>query len=451
MRIEMKEQADLLQDSVKKLFGKYLVPSISATMVTSVYILADTIMIGKGIGADAIAALNILLPIFSIYFGTGLLCGVGGGVLLSFCMGKGQTEEGNHYFTTALLLNLIMSILYLAAGLLFFKPITVFLGSTSSTEQYIYEYGKVMLIGTPFFLFSSFLQTFIRNDKAPKHAMIAVISGGITNILLDYIFIFIFGWGMKGASLATVIGSGLTCLILIGHFFSKENHLKIRKKGIHIGYVKQIFMNGFSSFLVEMSSGIIIMLFNIQLLRYAGDLGVTVYSIISNTALIVMSMSNGISQAAQPIIAVNHGAGKSERVYGVRRLALFAACIVGIFVTGLGLLWPKLIIEIFLNPTEEILQMAPGAIRLYFWSFTGMAVNNVLSNYFQSVLKPAKALAICLSRGVVLSGIFVTILPMLFGLGITGIWITMPLTELLTFGLAIILCRSNTNAGVFRQ
>ncbi|MBQ2777313.1 MAG: MATE family efflux transporter, partial [Peptococcaceae bacterium] len=187
---------DLLKDSPKQLFSKYLVPSVSATMVTSIYILADSIMIGKGIGELAIAALNIVLPLFNIMFGTGALFGVGGAVLFSVAMGNGDTERAKRYFTIAALLNTAFVLFYLVAGNLFLEPILTFLGATDLTWAYAYDYAKWLMLGTPVFAFSVFLQSFVRNDKNPKLAMVAVITGGVLNTILDWVFIYPMQLGM---------------------------------------------------------------------------------------------------------------------------------------------------------------------------------------------------------------------------------------------------------------
>ncbi len=270
------KKANLLEDPVKKLFLRYLMPSISATLVTSIYILADTLMIGRGVGAIGIAALNLLLPLYSLFFGTGLLFGVGGGVLLSISKGKGDEHGAREYFTAALCMAAVAGVFYVTAGHLLFDPVTKFLGRNETMDLYVREYGRILVWGAPVFLLSSFLQAFVRNDRAPKMAMAAVITGGVTNVILDYIFIFPMNMGMAGAAAATVIGSCLTLGILITHLFSKGSSLKIvlgfkwRKAG-------EIVVNGLSSFLLETCSGIVMFLFNRQLLAYVGDLGVVVY------------------------------------------------------------------------------------------------------------------------------------------------------------------------------
>ena len=432
-------QVNLLQDPPRKLFFQYLIPSVSATMVTSIYLLADSIMIGKGLGEIAIAALNLVLPLFNILFGTGALFGVGGGVLFSVAMGNRDGERARRYFTLAVLLNAAFMLIYFVCGLLLLEPILRILGATDITMPDALAYARVISFGVPFSSFSFFLQAFIRNDQAPRLAMAAVISGGVTNIVLDWLFIFPLGLGMTGAAAATVLGTALTCAVLCSHFFHKENRLRLLPQKLRPRYLKEIFQYGFSSFFMEISNGIVIFVFNLQLLHYAGELGVTVYSILSNSAYIIIALSNGIAQAAQPIIATNFGAKLTERIQQVKRCGLGTAALEGSFFALFGLLFPLAVVYIFINPTEEILHMAPLAVRLYFVSFIGMALNIFYTNYFQATLQSSKALTVCALRGLVLCVTLAYLLPI--KLGVTGIWMAMPLAETITLLIAVILAR----------
>ena len=335
---------DLLKDSPKQLFSKYLVPSVSATMVTSIYILADSIMIGKGIGELAIAALNIVLPLFNIMFGTGALFGVGGAVLFSVAMGNGDTDRAKRYFTIAALLNTAFVLFYLVAGNIFLEPILTFLGATDLTWAYAYDYAKWLMLGTPVFAFSVFLQSFVRNDKNPKLAMVAVITGGVLNTILDWVFIYPMQLGMTGAVVASIIGTGVTCLILCIHFFRKECNLRISLHRLRPRYGKEIFQYGTSSFLTEISGGVLIFVLNQQALLYAGELGVTVYSVLTNSAYIVNAFSNGIAQAAQPIIATNFGAKAQSRIDEVKAVGLRTALMAGSTFAAIGLLFPLAVV-----------------------------------------------------------------------------------------------------------
>ena len=429
-RIIHMKKPDLLQEPIQNLFISYLLPSISATLVTSIYILADTIMIGKGIGSLGIAALNIILPIFNLFFGFGMLFGVGGSVLMSVCHGKGDVKTGQKYFTSAFLTTITLGFSFALLGNLFLRPLVYLLGATDTIIELTISYGRYVMTGAPIFMMSSLLQAFVRNDKAPRLAMIAVIVGGVSNVLLDYIFIFPLKMGIGGAAAASVIGVSITVFILCLHFLSKDSTIRLIKDGFSLSLIKDILCNGFSSFLLEMANGIVIFLFNLQLIRYVGEIGVVVYGIISNSSLVAISLSNGIAQAAQPIIATNFGARLWQRVNIVRKLGLLTAFIIGTLLFLSGLLYPKYIIQIFINPTSDVISMAIPAIRIYFLAFIPSALNIFFCNYFQGIINPSRSLIICLLRGVILCTIFIFIFPKFWG--VTGIWAVVPTVEFVT-------------------
>lgn len=433
---------DFITKPVRQLFFHYLVPAICATMVTSIYVLADTIIIGKGIGTTAVAALNIALPIYNIFYGLGLLFGVGGSVLMSIHRGSGNKQRADVFFSLSLLLNLGAWLLVFILCLLFMEDIAWLLGATDETIGYIMDYVPALVWGMGAFFFSSFLQTFIRNDGAPKLAMNGVIAGGITNIVLDYIFVYPMHMGMRGAALATVIGSTLTVVILLTHFFSKKNQLNFTLKGARFMYIREIFANGFTSFIIEVASGFTIFVFNQQLLKYFGNTGVSVYGVICNTAIVVICLCKGIEQAAQPILSTNHGAGLSKRILQVQSLSIKTSLIVCAVPVLLGLIVPNLFTYIFLNPDGKILELSSQAIRIYFSGFIFLGVNMVFICYFQSVAKAGFSLMLCLLRGCVLVVAFVYILPV--GVGSHGIWFAFPAAELLTMLIGVMIYKKET-------
>lgn len=433
---------DLLNGSVSKIFFRYLIPAILANMVTSIYVLADTIIIGKGIGTLAMAALNIVLPLFNIFFGNGLLFGVGGSVLMSIARGRGDQKLGECYFTLAVILNAITCVLYTVLLLVFTKPIVRFLGATDVTMPYILDYAPYVIAGLSAFSFSSLLQTFVRNDGAPKLSMFAVISGGVLNVILDLIFVFPLQMGMAGAAMASVLGSACTVCILLFHFRSKSNGLRFSLQAFSFSCIGKILQNGFTSFLVEITSGIVMFIFNIEILKCAGDIGVSMYGIICNTVIIVTCLCNGINQAAQPILSTNYGAGLAQRIGQVRRLGIKTALCICSIPAILGLLVPNLFTYIFLEPNDEILAMSPIAIRTYFVGFFVMGINMFVVGYFQSISKPYLSLIVCLARGCVLSIIFVAVLAPLFG--IIGIWASVPLAEFVTLFIALFFLKMTT-------
>lgn len=433
---------DLLNGSVSKIFFRYLLPAIMANMVTSIYVLADTIIIGKGIGMEAMAALNIILPLFNIFFGIGLLFGVGGAVLMSIARGQGDYKLGECYFTLSVILTGVTSLLLTVLLWIFMEPIVRFLGATDVTMPYIRNYAPYVILGLSAFAFSSLLQTFVRNDGAPKLAMAAVVSGGVLNVILDIIFVFPLQWGMAGASIASVLGSLCTVCILLFHFCSKSNGLKFSLQVFSFPCIGRILKNGFTSFLLEITSGIVMFVFNIEVLKHAGDMGVSMYGVICNTAIIVTCLCNGINQAAQPILSTNYGAGLTERIAQVRKLGIKTALCICSIPAIMGLIVPDLFTYIFLNPNEEILAMSPAAIRIYFLGFFVMGINMFAVGYFQATVKPHLSLIVCLARGCVLSIIFVSVLAPFFG--IVGIWASVPLAEFITLFIAIYFMRKHT-------
>ncbi len=429
---------DFLNKPVKQVFMRYLVPSVFATMVTSIYVLADTIIVGKGIGTIAVAALNIVLPLYNIFFGLGLLFGVGGSVLMSILRGEGDEKGSNAYFSTSLVAMCVVLALSLAFFTAFMEKIALVFGGTPETMPYIMDYMPYIVWGMGLFFFSSYLQTFIRNDGAPRLAMYAVVSGGVANIILDYVFVYNFNMGMAGAAIATVMGSGLTVVILLTHFFTKKNNLHFSLRGVRPSFIKNIILNGFASFLIEVASGVTIFVFNIQLLKYAGNTGVSVYSIISNTAIVVVCICKGINQAAQPLLSTNYGAGLYERTDKIRSLAVKVSIIICAVPVILGLVVPDFFTYIFINPDSAILSMSASAIRIYFVGFMMLGINMVFICYFQAILKNGYSMIICLMRGLILVVAFAYIFPLF--MDVTGIWLAVPAAETITmlFGIYLI-------------
>lgn len=430
---------DLLKDDVKKLYLKYFFPTVGAALVTSIYILFDTIFIGQGVGGDGLAALNIVLPIYSFVFGIGYLIGIGGSTVLGIERGREHERKAKDIFSLSTALSIIAALVFFIIGKFFMDDIAYVLGATDLTINLIEEYMDIVAWGFIPFTIGSTLQGFVRVDKNPQKAMIATITGGVLNIILDYIFVFPLNMGMYGAGLATVISYTISTFILLSHFISKRNTLKITYKCFKIEYFERIIKNGIPSFFIEMSSGIIIFLFNMQLLKFVGETGITAYSIISNTAIIFVSITNGICQTIQPLVSVNVGAKKYSRALELRKIALYVAVSFGIVATIIGFLFPEYLINIFVTPTDEIKEIAIIAIRIYFIAFCIMGANMVLGGYFQSIEMPKVAILIALLRGLVIVAILVFVLPYIFG--VNGIWMSVPLTEVITLIIAIFISK----------
>ncbi len=426
---------DILNDDIKKLYFKFLIPTIFATLVTSIYILGDAIIIGRFINDKAMAALNVITPVFSLFYGTGYLLGVGGAVMMASAFGEKKIEKGQAFFTISVLFGIVFSVIYASVLLPFFKPIMYFIGASDEIYDYISQYGYIFVSGVPLFIFSAMLQVFVRNDMSPKRAMAGVIAGGITNVVLDYIFIVPFNMGIAGGAWATLAGSVLSLIIYSAHFFSKNNRLKLIFGRINLNNILLVFKCGFPNFFIEISNAAVISLFNIQLRNTIGFTGITAYGIVENAYLVVNSLSNGVSQTAQPLIAANYAAEKTERVENFFKAGLITSVIISVLVTLFGELNPEFIINMFVNADNELMGIAVYAIRIYFISFL-MAVSNIyISGCFQAVMKSGYSMKICILRGFALSAVFILIFPLIFGS--CSIWFVMPCVEFLTLIYAV--------------
>lgn len=432
---------NLLKDNVVKLYFKYFFPTMCAALSTSVYILFDTIFIGQGVGSKGLTALNISLPIYSIYFGTGLLIGIGGSTLMSIEKGRERLDKANKIFTLSFILGLILATIYCIIGFVFLEEIALVLGATKEIMPFVKEYMVVVVIGTIPFVMGSVMAPFIRADKAPKKAMFAVIFSGFLNVILDYIFVFPLDMGMRGAAIATVFSYTISCLILLTHLLSKNNTLRFKKDFYKLSYITRIFKCGLPSLFIEVSLGFVIFIFNIQILKIIGDDGVTAYSIISNTGIIAVALFNGISQTIQPLISINMGANLKERATRLRNLGLFTALVIGVAFFILCIIFPESIVRIFVKPTDTVLAIAINSIRIYSIAFIIMGINMVSGSYFQSIELAKESFIIAFCRGLLFVSICVFILPLF--IGINGVWLSVPIGELLTLIVTIVFVKKN--------
>lgn len=237
--------------------------------------------------------------------------------------------------------------------------------------------------------------------------------------------------GMKGAAMATVIGSLITSLVLLTHFIKKKNRIKICTKGISFDMVKKIISCGSSSFLMEVASGFVIFIFNIQILKYIGDNGIVIYGIISNCIIVGISLFNGIAQASQPIIATNHGADEVKKVRNILKYAMYTTIAIGIILFAIVFVFTKEVILVFVKADESIINMGITPIRMYLSAFCIMNINILMCNYFQSIGREKVSVSISIIRGFLLNIILVLIMPVV--LGGNSLWIVVPITEIITF------------------
>ena len=435
---------DLLKDNVQKIYFRYLAAAFGSALITSVYSVVDTAMVGQYHGPNGTAALAVVAPVWNVIYSLGLLTGIGGSVLLSMRRGQhtGSNGSENEYFTVAVGFSAILAVFTWAAILFFEKPILTFFGADETLLPMAVTYLKPVLFVLPAFLLNQMLAAFLRNDNNPGLATAGVLAGGIFNIFGDYLFVFVLDMGIFGAGLATAIGSVLSLMIVLTHFVSKKNTLKLVKPGHVLKKVREITVTGFSTFFIDVAMGILTILFNRQIMRYLGSDALAVYGPIIQISTFVQCCAYSVGQAAQPIISTNYGAGKGSRIREALRCSLCATAFFSIFWTLLSLACPNLYIRIFMSPTEQILEIAPRIIRSYAISFLLLPLNIYSTYYFQALLKPKAAFLVSVARGLVISGLLILILPI--ACDPDSIWFAMPMTELATAVYAVPAMRKYT-------
>lgn len=421
---------DFLQEKDKTLYFKYLAAAFGSALISSIYSIVDMAMVGQYHGPDGSAALAVVAPVWNIIYSFGLLMGIGGSVIFSTIRGReqGQERKSNEYFTASVIGSVILAAVIWLLIIFFDRELLMMFGAQDNTLTLGLEYVAPIKYAIPLFLFNQMLAAYLRNDKNPALATGAVLAGGIFNVFGDYFFVFTCDMGAYGAGLATAIGSAITFIVMMTHFFMKKNTLKLVKPAQLPRKFKEITVTGFSTFFIDVAMGILTILFNRQIMNYLGNDALAVYGVIVNISTLAQCCTYSVGQASQPIISTNFGAGRGDRIRRTLKYALGTAAVFSLFWTVLSMAASNLFIRIFMSPTPEVLEIAPGIMRCYCSSFILLPLNIFSTYYFQALMKPKAAFIVSVARGFVLSGILIYLLPA--AAGADSIWFAMPITEL---------------------
>ncbi len=416
-------------EKIPKLLWRYFLPAFAGVIINSLYNIVDRIFIGHGVGALALSGLSAIFPIMVIMMAFGMLIGMGAGVRVSLNLGKKDFARAEKVLGNAFVLMIIVAILIMILGYSIKDPILHFFGVNNETFDYANEYLNIILSGAVFNIVGYSLNNLIRSEGSAKVAMISMLISAGINLILDPIFIFGLDMGVAGAAYATIISQLALCLWVIAHFRSKRSVIRLKVKNFKLNreIIWYIISIGFAPFSMQMASSLVFGTFNVQLVKYGGDLAVGAMGVIMSVAMLLVMSTIAINMAAQPIIGFNYGAKDYRRVKETLVLGLIFATIISIMGFAVSELFPRTIIKAFNNDSQELLDIGTRGLRLFLLALPLVGFQIITGNYFQSTGKAGLAALISLLRQVIVLVPILMILPKYIGLD--GVWLAGPIAD----------------------
>ena len=431
----MDNSVAMRDQNIGSLLWKFSLPAIVGMLVNALYNIVDRIFVGRGVGSLAIAATTVAFPIMLVFMAVAMLIGIGATALISIRLGQKKKEEAEKVAGNAAVMLLVLPSILAVIYLLFPEPILRLFGASAEVLPYARDFAHIIMMGAPLGSISFGMNNFIRAEGNPRLAMLTQIIGAVINGVLNYIFIFKLGLGIKGSALATVSGQLFSAIWVLSYFLSGRSLVKIRLKNLipQIPILAGIMSIGFAPFAMQIASSIQQSILNKTLQVYGGDLALSAVGIIMSILTLLFMPIVGLSQGAQPLIGFNYGARQYDRVKETMKIAVIAGT--GIALTGyLAIhIWPAQIVGLFSKGDTALTDMTSHAMKVFLALFPVVGFQIVCSNYFQAVGKPVQSTILSLSRQVLLFIPLLLILPHFWG--INGVWRTAPIAD----GLSVLL------------
>lgn len=442
----------MLKSNIFTDFFKYTSLNVLGMLGLSFYILADTFFVALGLGTDGLAALNLAIPIYNFIHGCGLMIGIGGGTKYSVHKIRGESGDADKAFSHSVYLAAVFAAVFITAGLFLPKAIISLFGAEGSVFDMAVTYTRVILLFSPAFLMNNVLLCFVRNDGAPQLSMAAMLAGSFSNVILDWVFIFPCKMGIFGAVFATGLAPVISMAVLSLHFIKKKSRFCFTGTKPDSRLFGGILSGGIPSLVTELSSGVVIIIFNALIMGLEGNVGVAAYGVIANISLVVSAVYTGIAQGIQPIISRSSGIGNKKDISAVLRCALISAVLISAAVYTSVFFFAEGIANIFNSEQNALLTaIAAEGLRLYFLSAPFAGFNIIISMYFTSSENPRPAHVVSLLRG------FIAIIPLALLMSylwrIRGVWCSFPASEFVSAltALSLFMLHSKKANAVLRK
>lgn len=416
---------------------RFVFPSIIMMVFTSIYGVVDGLFVSNFAGKTAFASINLVMPFVMILGGIGFMIGTGGTALVSKVLGEGKKEKANEIFTMMIIFTLLLGALLSVIGVVSMPWVADFLGATEEMMADCILYGRIVTGFTVAFMLQNVFQSFLIAAEKPKLGLLATVLAGITNMALDAIFIIVFKWGVAGAAIATGLSQcvgGIFPLI----YFSKKNSslLRLTKTKLEIKPILNACGNGSSELMSNISSSVVSMIYNFQLMKYVGEDGVSAYGVLMYVQFIFVAIYIGYAIGCAPITGYHFGAQNHNELKNMLRKSSFLSAVSGVVLTILAIVLSSPLAKLFVGYDKELYELTRHAFRLFAYSFLLAGFNIFTSSFFTALNNGAVSAAISFMRTLIFQTSSVLILPIF--LGVDGIWWAITVAEFFAFILSLI-------------
>ena len=427
--------SQIKENKLQMILG-FSIPSIIAMLLQTMITITDGYFTGNYVGEDALAAINLGLPILYLFLGTGLCTGVGGSVISGRLLGANDKEKASKVMSQTLATTIVICIVVSVITFILFTPILNILNAGEGLANYFTEYYRIMLFTYPLMVFSTVLGMFIRTEGKPQVCMIVYIIACILNVILDYIFVALLGMCVKGSAIGSLIVNAITALFQLAYFLTKSTNLKIISFRFEPSVFRETMLNGSSEFIGEMASAVSMFVFNYVLMKYVGEKGVAAFTILGFVVYGYSMICIGFGQGIIPLVSTLSGAGELDTAIDIRKITNKILFIIGTIIAVIFIFFGKNYSMMF-GSGELVSELVCTGFRIYAITFVVMGFNVINSMYFTGIGDAKSSAIISSLRGIVLLLVFTLVLPVFFGMN--GVWMSAPLTEVLTALVAVIL------------
>lgn len=416
---------------------RFVLPSIMMMIFTSIYGVIDGLFVSNFVGKTPFAAVNLIMPFLMLFGAFGFMLGAGGSAIVAKHLGEGEREKAISVFSMLTCVTILSGLLLTVLGILFLRPIASLLGATGEMLEYCVSYGRIILIAMSAFMLQNLFQSFLVTAERPQFGLYVTVAAGVTNIVLDFLFVAVFSWGVVGAAIATALSQAVGGLVPLVYFLNQKNKslLRLRRPSFDGSALLHACTNGSSELMTNFSLSFANMLYNFQLMRMVGEDGIAAFGVVMYVSFIFITIFIGYSIGSAPIISYHYGAQNRDELRGLFRKSLVLMSIFSVLMVTLAIVLATPLSSIFVGYDEDLLALTIRGFILYSLSSLVLGINIFASAFFTALGNGVVSAILSFFRLFVFQIATLLLFPLV--LGVDGIWLSVVGSELLALGLSV--------------